>query len=111
MTAANKVYRKEDIIGQAHSMSSQPVNKGWGKGGAAVYNIWLYKGGGNCHHRWYRRIYKTKFGEGKPNVNTDSVISVAKARSAGFKPEPHKKSERGVSIAPKRRADKGFVRK
>lgn len=111
MLASNKVYRKEDIIGQSHSMSSQPVNKGWGKGGADIYNIWLYKGGGNCHHRWYRRIYKTKFGEGKPNVNTDEVISVAKARSAGFKPEPQKKSERSVAIAPKRRADKGFVRK
>ena len=105
MLAANKVYRKEDIL----RMGKMPVNKGWGAGGADTYSIWLYKGGGNCHHRWYRRIYVTKMGE-KP-LNTDKVVSVAKARSAGFKPEPQKKSERSVAIAPKRRADKGFIRK
>jgi hypothetical protein len=105
MLAANKVYRKEDIL----RMGKMPVNKGWGAGGADTYSIWLYKGGGNCHHRWYRRIYVTKLGD-KP-LNTDKVVSVAKARSAGFKPEPQKKSERSVAIAPKRRADKGFIRK
>ena len=105
MLASKKVYRKEDIL----RMSDMAVNKGWGAGGADTYSIWLYKGGGNCHHRWYRRIYVTKFGD-RPS-NTDSVISTAKARSKGFKPEPHKKSERGVAIAPKRRADKGFIRK
>ena len=105
MLAANKVYRKEDIL----RMGKMPVNKGWGAGGADTYSIWLYKGGGNCHHRWYRRIYVTKMGE-RP-LNTDKVVSVAKARSAGFKPEPQKKSERSVAIAPKRRADKGFIRK
>jgi hypothetical protein len=105
MLAANKVYRKEDIL----RMGKMPVNKGWGAGGSDTYSIWLYKGGGNCHHRWYRRIYVTKMGE-KP-MNTDKVVSVAKSRSAGFKPEPQKKSERSVAIAPKRRADKGFIRK
>jgi hypothetical protein len=105
MLAANKVYRKEDIL----RMGKMAVNKGWGAGGADTYSIWLYKGGGNCHHRWYRRIYVTKAGE-RP-MNTDSVVSVAKARSKGFKPEPQKKSERSVAIAPKRRADKGFIRK
>lgn len=105
MLAAGKVYRKEDIL----RMGKLPVNKGWGAGGADTYSIWLYKGGGNCHHRWYRRIYVTKFGE-RPK-NTDTVISTAKARSKGFSPKPHSKSERGVPIAPKRRADKGFIRK
>jgi len=105
MLAANKVYRKEDIL----RMGKMPVNKGWGAGGSDTYSIWLYKGGGNCHHRWYRRIYVTKMGE-KP-MNTDKVVSVAKSRSAGFKPEPQKKSERSVAIAPKRRADNGFIRK
>ena len=57
MLAANKVYRKEDII----RMGKMPVNKGWGAGGADTYSIWLYKGGGNCHHRWYRRIYVTRW--------------------------------------------------
>jgi hypothetical protein len=104
-TANGKVYRKEDIL----RMTTQPVNPGWGAGGADTYSIWLYKGGGNCHHRWYRRIYVSKQGE-RP-TDTDRVISTAKARSEGFRPEPHPASERGVPIAPKRRADKGFIRR
>ena len=104
-TANGKVYRKEDIL----RMTTQPVNPGWGAYGADTYSIWLYKGGGNCHHRWYRRIYVSKQGE-RP-TDTDRVISTAKARSEGFRPEPHPASERGVPIAPKRRADKGFIRR
>ncbi len=104
-TANGKVYRKEDIL----RMTNKPVNPGWGAGGSNTYSIWLYKGGGNCHHRWYRRIYVSKEGE-KP-TDADRVISTAKARSEGFRPEPHPASERGVPIAPARRADKGFIRR
>jgi hypothetical protein len=42
MLRANKLYRKEDII----QLTNKPVNKGFGKDGAATYSIWLYKGGG-----------------------------------------------------------------
>ena len=52
MMSAKKVYRKEDII----QMGSRAVNAGWGPRGAATYSIWLYKGGGNCHHFWLRQI-------------------------------------------------------
>lgn len=101
---AGKVYRKEDIL----RMGTQPVNAGWGAGGSDTYSIWLYKGGGNCHHRWYRRIYVSK---GMKPSDSDRVVSVAKARSAGFKPQPQPRSERSVAIAPARRADKGFIRR
>ena len=86
MIAAGKVYRKEDIIGQKHSLSNIPANKGFGPNGADTYNVWLYKGGVNCHHKWVRKIYVTKLGE-KPNYNTDEVINKTKARAKGFKPE------------------------
>jgi len=56
MLNANKVYRKEDIT----RMSSQEVNKGWGPEGADNYDIWLYKGGGDCHHYWTRETYLRK---------------------------------------------------
>ena len=56
MTSQNKVYRKEDII----NMESQVVNAGWGPEGADTYSIWLYKGGGNCHHYWVRETYLKK---------------------------------------------------
>ena len=56
MLNANKVYRKEDIT----RMSTQEVNKGWGPEGADNYDIWLYKGGGDCHHYWTRETYLRK---------------------------------------------------
>ena len=83
MTAANKVYRKEDI----DRMSNQAVNAGWGPKGAATYDIFLYKGGGNCHHKWMRRTY-VSFEQGmgidptSPNAKT---ISTNKAEKAGYR--------------------------
>ncbi len=56
MIKANKIYRKEDIV----AMESQIVNEGWGPRGADTYDIWLYKGGGSCHHAWQRETYRRK---------------------------------------------------
>lgn len=66
MIQANKVYRKEDIV----RMSSEIVNEtrtrndgtegGFGPRGATKYDIWLYKGGGACHHKWVRETYLRK---------------------------------------------------
>lgn len=101
MMAANKVYRKEDII----RMGKMGVNKGWGLNGADNYSIWHFKGGGGCHHRWYRRIY-LQAGE-KPS-SADAIITTTKARSLGFKPETN---DQEVPVAPKRMKNKGFVNK
>jgi len=55
MIKANKLYRKEDII----RMGNNPkTNEGWGPRGADTYDIFLYKGGGACHHFWTRETYK-----------------------------------------------------
>jgi hypothetical protein len=81
-----KVYRKEDI----EKMSEDGVNGQFAHEGGK-YNIFLYAGGVNCHHRWERRIYKKKRGEdGKPLIgnamqNTD-YINVNQAVREGFKP-------------------------
>ena len=101
MMSANKVYRKEDII----RMGSMGVNKGWGLKGADNYSIWKFKGGGNCHHRWYRRIY---IQAGAKPSNADKVITTTKARSQGFKPEVN---DQEVPVAPKRMDKNGFVNK
>jgi hypothetical protein len=66
MTKANKLYRKEDII----AMESQAVNAGFGPEGADNYSIWLYKGGGACHHRWQREIYLRKSDVNSPLAKT-----------------------------------------
>lgn len=56
MIKANKLYRKEDII----AMEDQIVNEGFGPKGSDKYSIWLYKGGGACHHAWQRETYRRK---------------------------------------------------
>jgi len=76
MINANKVYRKEDII----KMGSQKVNEGWGPRGADTYDIFLYKGGGACHHFWTRETYRKKADVNSPLAEQ---ITPAQARKAG----------------------------
>ena len=107
MMASKKVYRKENIL----SMSNIPVNKGWGPRGAATYSIWLWKGGGNCHHYWKRRIYQAPASdEGfvvyPDNITRDKIVSVTKARSEGF---TIKRNDSKVAKAPKTLPNQGFL--
>ena len=79
MINANKIYRKEDI----EKMSKEAVNAGWGPKGADTYDIFLYKGGGNCHHRWNKQIY-AQF-EGKAlDIPNAKQIGQAKAAKYGY---------------------------
>ena len=102
MSSANKVYRKEDII----QMGDRAVNPGWGPRGAATYSIWLYKGGGNCHHFWLRRIYKTSLRGAKSNIKPSEAISYTKALSEGFTAE---RNDKLVARPPKRMKNNGFL--
>lgn len=77
MMRAKKIYRKEDIL----NMGKQAVNKGWGPNGADLYSIWLYKGGGNCHHRWNKQVY-AQF-EGKA-LDIPNAKQIAQAKAAKF---------------------------
>jgi hypothetical protein len=78
MVKANKIYRKEDIL----NMSTQVVNAGWGPKGTDTYSIWLYKGGGNCHHRWNKQVYAVF--EGKALNITANTKKLAQAKAAKF---------------------------
>ena len=101
MKGANKIYRKEDII----RMGKEPVNKGWGpKGHSAMYSIWLYKGGGNCHHSWKRLTLKSK--EAKINIrDAQNIIGTRQAAILGYKvTNPWQ-----VSIQPRNLPNKGFL--
>ena len=97
MVAADKVYRKEDIL----RMSNKVVNAGFGKGGSNTYSIWLYKGGARCSHRWYRKTYQIKDGK-------KTEITTGQARSKGFKAPVN---EQKVSVAPRDMPNEGFVNK
>ena len=117
MMASQKIYRKEDIV----RLDNIAVNPGWGSRGANTYSIWLadqvdccdsdkyefYKGGGNCHHFWLRRIYKTSLRNAKQNINDSQLISYTKARSEGFTAE---KNDNLVARPPKRMRNEGFLK-
>lgn len=86
MVQANKIYRKEDII----AMNSQVVNEtrtrqdgsvgGFGPLGDETYDIWLYKGGKSCHHKWVRETYLRKSDANSPLAQT---FTPAQTRKAG----------------------------
>ena len=80
MVLANKIYRKEDIL----KMGTQAVNEGWGPNGSATYSIWLYKGGGNCHHRWNKQVYAVLLGTALDFPN-QRQIAQEKAEKYGYK--------------------------
>ena len=67
----------------------------------------FYKGGGNCHHFWLRRIYKTSLRNAKQNINDSQLISYTKARSEGFTAE---KNDNLVARPPKRMRNEGFLK-
>jgi hypothetical protein len=102
MVAANKIYRKEDII----KMGSEVVNKGWGPRGADTYSIWFYKGGGNCNHRWNKRVYATFSGKAI-DVNSKELkqVAVRKAEKLGYVV----KNDSKVSQLPKDMPNNGFL--
>jgi hypothetical protein len=82
MQKFGKVYRKEDI----QLMSSQAVNPGFGPKGTNTYDIWLYKGGANCHHRWNKQVYATFEGKALDikDKKTTKQIAVKKAEKLGY---------------------------
>jgi hypothetical protein len=105
MVNAAKIYRKEDI----QQMSQKAVNAGWGLNGADTYDIWLYKGGGDCHHFWMRKTYRAKSAKTKADVgNPNAEVSVNKAKKEGFKPEVNAKE---VAKRPTDMPNNGFVNK
>jgi hypothetical protein len=79
MMAADKLYRKEDIV----AMEKKSVNPGWGPNGARLYDIWFYKGGGNCYHFFQKEVYINAKGI-NPLANDSQRIAVAKAARMGY---------------------------
>lgn len=105
MVAADKVYRKEDI----QRMSGMAVNAGWGARGADTYDIFLYKGGGACHHKWMRQTFVSyEKGRGidplSPNAKT---ISTNKAEKAGYRV----RNPQQVAMRPIDMPNQGFLPK
>ena len=90
MVGANKVWRKEDIVGKNYpsslgGMSAQPVNKGFGVGGADTYDIFKYKGGARCSHNWVRQLYLKEGANVDVNSPLAKQIDSFTARAMGSK--------------------------
>jgi hypothetical protein len=78
MMNAGKLYRKEDI----DKMASVAVNKGFGEFGSDTYDIFKYKGGARCHHKWQRVTMMVDLNEDNPEWKK---IGTRAAEVKGFK--------------------------
>ena len=103
MMAANKLYRKEDII----RMGEIPVNAGFGIDGADTYSIWKYKGSVWCKHKWSRVTFRSK----TKSIDTKSPnapkVSTNKAEKEGYRVRNPKE----VSMMPNDMPDGGAYNK
>lgn len=100
MMRANKIYRKEDI----QMMGNRIVNQGFGFKGADTYDIWLYKGGPRCHHKWQRETYVSVDGNVDVKSPLATTVSTTKARQFGYRVT----NEKEVSMKPNDMPHKGF---
>lgn len=103
-TMANKVFRLEDI----DKMSESGVNNQLAPKGSSSYDLFLWKGGAYCHHKWERRVYFRKRnakGAFLPNagLDNDKEVTVEDAKRAGV---PKKYLEpAGIALAETRPID------
>ena len=102
MMKADKLYRKEDI----DRLSSMNPNKGMGEGGSDFVDLFRFKGGPRCRHRWSRVTFISK--EGSKGIDVKSPlaekIGTAAAARRGYKvTNPFE-----VSIYPNNLPLKGF---
>jgi hypothetical protein len=102
MLEAGKLYRKEDIV----AMENVAVNPGWGPNGIDTYDIWFYKGGGNCKHFWEKRVYVDASGAKiNPNDPDATRIAVSMAERMGYKV----RNDRRVAKLPIDQDNNGFL--
>jgi len=66
-------------------MSSRIVNAGFGIEGADTYDIWKFKGGPNCYHKWQRKTYVSVDGNVDVKSPLATTVSTAKAREFGYR--------------------------
>jgi len=100
MMSSDRVYRKEDIV----NTDSKSVNDGFGHNGQS-YDLFLYKGGPRCRHKWMRQTYVSFEGVDIDVSNPNATqISTAKAEKAGYRV----RNPREVSMIPNDMPNNGF---
>jgi hypothetical protein len=97
MSKQSRLFRKEDI----EEMSKRAVNPGFGEGGKNTYDIFKFKGGARCHHKWERVTFMLDLNKIEDGY---SQIGTAAASVKGFKvTNPYQ-----VSIYPNNLPLKGY---
>lgn len=105
MITAGRVFRQEDI----ELASKRAVNAGWGPEGANTYDILKYKGGGDCHHFWQRKVYLKK---GNKYITIEKAQKMVRdAKSLGVKTEIPKSTEPLSTVKPTNMPNNGFLKK
>jgi hypothetical protein len=97
---SNRVYRKEDL----ENANSKVVNDGFGHNKQA-YNIFLYKGGPRCMHKFVRKTYVNMDGV-KIDVNNPNAATISTARAEGLGYRIRNPKE--VAMIPNDMPNKGF---
>ena len=100
MMSRAKIYKKEDI----DKMGSSIVNAGFGEFGADTYDIFKFKGGARCHHKWERRTYVSARKTESIGAAGTNQISTNKAEKFGYRVRNPKE----VAMMPKDMPLKGF---
>jgi len=98
MMSAAKIYRKEDII----RMGKSGINRSQGHDGELM-DIWKFKGGVACKHKWERRTYVSASKRASIGSQKTNQISTGKARKFGYNPV----NEKEVSVKPHDMPDMG----
>lgn len=85
LSEQGRVFRKEDV----DAMSERGLNGEFAHSGGK-YDIFLYAGGVNCHHRWERRIYKKRQSDNGTIMGGNAIqntfpVSVSQATREGAK--------------------------
>ncbi len=106
MVAAKKIYRKEDLD------KNSTANGELAASGETSYNIFLHKGGANCHHFWIRKTYLFKEGvKPDPNNPLAKPIYRSERKKEGIKPPTKKQEPNIVAERPIDTPTKGYKRK
>lgn len=97
MAKQTRLFRKEDI----DEMSQRAVNPGFGEFSGNVYDIFKFKGGARCHHKWERVTFMLDLNAIEKGYEQ---IGTRKAEIRGYKvTNPYQ-----VSIYPNNLPLKGF---
>jgi len=105
MISAGRVFRQEDI----ELASKRAVNPGWGPEGANTYDILKYKGGGDCHHFWQRKVYLKKSNKYITIEQAQKMIRGLK--ELDIKTEIPKSTEPLSTVKPMDMPNNGFLKK